>query len=42
MSCLCNKVYSEKDTRVKNHCQIRGKYRGCALSVQFSFILQVK
>ena len=27
---ICNKKYSEKDNRVRDHCHITGKYRGSA------------
>ena len=27
---ICNKKYSEKDVRVRDHCHITGKYRGAA------------
>ena len=27
---ICNKKYSEKDIRVRDHCYITGKYRGAA------------
>ena len=27
---ICNKQYTEKDTRVRDHCHITGKYRGSA------------
>ena len=25
---ICNKKYTDKDTRVRDHCHITGKYRG--------------
>ena len=27
---ICNKKYTDKDTRVRDHCHITGKYRGSA------------
>ena len=27
---ICNKKYSEKDIRIRDHCHVTGKYRGSA------------
>ena len=27
---ICNKIYNDKDVRVRDHCQITGKFKGSA------------
>lgn len=40
---MCNKLYSEQDIRVKDHCHITGEYRGLAHEIfNVSFQLKVK